>query len=634
MSLTRQLLVFISVLLFIVFFLSFVLSVKTTRDWLQDEAIFHAQDTATSLALSVGPFMDNENDPLIESMLQAIFDRTYYSKIELRNTSGDVVHSLLEKKHYAGVPAWFKRYNPMLLASAEVEISTGWPPAKGVIEVVVSPDYAYRKLYRQFKQTLLSSLGVLIVALCILYLLILMLLKSLKRLEDQARKIAAGEFIIVEPLPRTREIKNLAFTINSMSSRLGAMTHSLQKRIDVLGDELLHDDLTGLANNVSFEKELAELFKSTPHFYVFKIRMDCIEVLVKEYDKQHIDRFLQGFADLLSTFCEKHNDSNISCYRLYGADFVLVVEHSECTFITTLASELSHVISGLSVQTGQRDIAHIGIAANTCAVTVESLMNAATEAYEHARLISTNSYYVKQGLAIARTPAEWKELVFHAIERKYYPLQFQHAVEILATGSVLLKEVNVRFTDEKDVELPTAMFIATAEKFPQIVSFEKQVFEQVIQHLQQTQCSYKVALNVSIRSIKSTEFQNTLKQKLERQPHLSKKLVICISAYAAMKERDVVTDFSFFAQQFGIGIMLKRFDPGVISLDECSQFRPNYIRLARSITQNVLNDTSHHEYIRRLADYSRLMEIHLLAEQVQRQDDAFLQEAGLYGASY
>lgn len=95
MSLSKQLLILISSLFLMIFCVNFVISVNNIRDYLEGESESHAQDTATFLGLSLSPHMIKETDPIIETMMNALFDRGYYQEIKLVN----VEHKPLVSSH-------------------------------------------------------------------------------------------------------------------------------------------------------------------------------------------------------------------------------------------------------------------------------------------------------------------------------------------------------------------------------------------------------------------------------------------------------------------------------------------------------------------------------------------------------
>ena len=72
MTLLRQVILILSLMFALVFTGTFVITVDNTRRYLSEQLQSHAQDTATSLALSLTPHAD---DVLrMKSMVDAVFD--------------------------------------------------------------------------------------------------------------------------------------------------------------------------------------------------------------------------------------------------------------------------------------------------------------------------------------------------------------------------------------------------------------------------------------------------------------------------------------------------------------------------------------------------------------------------------
>ena len=64
---------------------NFLISVKNTKEYLETEATTKAQDTATSLGMTLKSFMKNKKDPEIVSIINAIANRGFYKEIRLED---------------------------------------------------------------------------------------------------------------------------------------------------------------------------------------------------------------------------------------------------------------------------------------------------------------------------------------------------------------------------------------------------------------------------------------------------------------------------------------------------------------------------------------------------------------------
>jgi len=87
MSLSKQLYIIISLIFFMIFAGNFLISVKNTKEYLESESVTKAQDTATSLGMTLKGLLKNKKDPEIESILRAIGNRGFYKEIRLEDTA-------------------------------------------------------------------------------------------------------------------------------------------------------------------------------------------------------------------------------------------------------------------------------------------------------------------------------------------------------------------------------------------------------------------------------------------------------------------------------------------------------------------------------------------------------------------
>ncbi len=85
MSLSKQLYIIISFIFFMIFTGNFIISIKNSKEYLEIESITKAQDTATSLGLTLKPLLINKKDPHIQSTINAIANRGFYKEIRLED---------------------------------------------------------------------------------------------------------------------------------------------------------------------------------------------------------------------------------------------------------------------------------------------------------------------------------------------------------------------------------------------------------------------------------------------------------------------------------------------------------------------------------------------------------------------
>jgi len=83
MSLSKQLYIIISFIFLLIFTGNFIISVKNTKEYLEIESFTKAQDTATSLGMSLKNDISMNRYPEVESTVKAISNRGFYKEIRI-----------------------------------------------------------------------------------------------------------------------------------------------------------------------------------------------------------------------------------------------------------------------------------------------------------------------------------------------------------------------------------------------------------------------------------------------------------------------------------------------------------------------------------------------------------------------
>src|SRR3970282_2547967 len=121
--------------------------VVAARRIMQERLESHAQDAATALGLPRGALLAHGELTLAQTVINPVFDRGYYQRIELISIEGRV---LLAKKLPAielGVPEWFATLLPLEAPTAGSLVMAGWKQV-GSVHVTSHPRFAYRQLWR------------------------------------------------------------------------------------------------------------------------------------------------------------------------------------------------------------------------------------------------------------------------------------------------------------------------------------------------------------------------------------------------------------------------------------------------------------------------------------------------------
>ena len=200
MTLYKQLSISI-VILFVLGFLGTVItSTNTMRHFMATQLESHAQDTATSLGLSLSPHMGTRDMPIINSMIDAIFDRGDYRKITVIAIDGVPLVERISRLDSRHAPDWFVNAVDLHAPTAEALIMSGWKQA-ATVYVTSNLDNAHNELWSNTVDTFLLFLVSALVILAIGLIALKMLLRPLHRVELQAAAICNQEYPVQKRLP-------------------------------------------------------------------------------------------------------------------------------------------------------------------------------------------------------------------------------------------------------------------------------------------------------------------------------------------------------------------------------------------------------------------------------------------------
>ena len=633
MSLSKQLLILISTLFLMIFSVNFILSVNNIKSYLEGESMIHAQDTATSLGLSLSPYMADEKDPILQTMMSAIFDRGYYKEVKLSNVDGHVLVALTSSKAVESVPNWFIQLLPMQTAVAESEISSGWN-ISGVVSVAINPGYAYFKLYDQVKTSFYYSLAAFVGSVALLLLVLQITLSSLKNIGQMAEMIENGNFKVIEKLPWTLEVRKVASSMNSMSKKLEQVIKNLNNKLEGLGRKLQLDELTGLNKKNSFELDMKEVFASNTEAFILLIKIDALGRLVKELDENAVDQFIKQFSTILKESHTTASFGELTAYRLLGSEFVILAREGGVDAAENLAASLSKSFSELGEKYYTTDIAHIGVTEFDQFSSTDNMLLAAKEAYEQAQMIGENSYFIRHGEDRAVDMNEWKQRVFDIVDRQDYTVSYIDPVVDLATEQIILKEAFSEVWGQNGEKLAIGTFVSVAEKFVKIVELDQGVTQQVIRYIKSEKVDYAIAINLSNRTVKNSDFRSWLAATLKKNPDIAHQLVFSFSAYAVAKEFNAYQVFIDFAHQYKAKVIIKRYESHVLAPRLLKRLKPDFIRLARDISLGIESDSAKQDFVKTVVEITDLIEISVLAENVGSDTEfEYMAKLGVKGAS-
>jgi len=539
-------------------------------------------------------------------------DKVLKASVKLK-LSKILVNSIRDIK-FDDVPQWFIDFIPIHLEEQKSIINDGWKTA-AIIYVKANPGVAYLKLYNQVQDELRYSLIAFLISFLLLTISLKLILKPLKDIETLANKISQGSYDTVIKLPWTTELKSVSIAMNSMSEKIKNIIQKLNNNIQKISEEIIKDPLTKLNNKQSFEDELKNCFNTKQNGYMFLIQISKLGEFAQVNGRNSVNNFLKEFANILK------NTKNGSSYRFYGSEFAMIIKNINENDVKKIGLEFKKKFEILANKFDKDDIANIGIVSFSQLDTMGTVLSGVSEAYEMAKQIGPNEFYIKKQNNDARGMLEWKSIVFDIIDTQNINIDYIGDILCTKTNNLLIQEAFSSMKDKNNENIPIGIFLSIAQENNKVVDFDKIIVEKIIEYINKNKIKHKILINLSIQSIQDIIFLSWLKDMIKANKSISNQLVFALTAYSISTHINEFETFVKFIEEQNALTMIKRFDIKFVKIDDLKKLKPNSIRLSRDYTSCICEDINKKSLVDSICKISELVNIKVYAESVVDDND-------------
>lgn len=627
MTLYRQLIIFTFVLFFVLFAGTWYAKLETTRSFLVDQLESHAQDTATSLGLSITQHMVARDMVTIESMINAVFDRGYYMVVRLVDVRDTILLDRTLDVTIENVPPWFIRWVELETPDATAHVMAGWNMA-GSVYVKSHPGYAYKTLWDDVVSTTLWFLA------CALFVFIAggfglrFLLRPLTLVEKQADAICRKEYEIQERIPWTREFKRVVEAMNRMTYRVKEMFEEQVMQAEGLRERAYTDPVTGLGNRRYFDTQVtARLDRkdSITKGILLLVKLNDLDKLNKEKGFEAGDEFLKRVARLL----QEATGSYASCVlaRLTGGDFGVFLPDAPPWDAETIARGIAGELGKLEAeQIALTDnVGYVGASTYETSVSLGRMLSEADLALTMASQTGPNGWAVR---AITEETAtmplgqqQWKEILEKAISEGRMSYDAQPVVKTSDMTMLHHLELFSRILLEDGKVLSAGVFIPLAERLNLMSSIDRSVIEAAIRLDRKQLPVESLAVNLSATSLRDEAFREWLQATLVALPGTAPRMIFEFSEFSAVQNLDLVREFGALLRDRGHGIGLDHYGQSFSNLGYLKSILPDYVKIDRAYTGELKDkDSDSRFFIGSLCSVAHSIDIMVIAEGVETQE--------------
>ena len=625
MTLYRQLVLIIIALLAAGFIGTVVISTNNLRHFLGEQLESHAQDTATSLGLSLSPHIQRSDLPIMNSMIDAIFDRGYFKSISVVTISGEVLVERDNPLQTENVPDWFIDHVDFQVPTAEAIIMSAWKQA-GTVRVTSHPGYAYRELWDNtvdsFWLFLLSALAAMLLAL----LFIRLLLKPLRRVEMQAEAICERSYPVQKQLPRTRELRRVVEAMNRLAIKINDIFTEQSLLTERLREQAFKDPVTGLGNRRYFNRQLQNLVESpeeSARGALMLLELHNLEQINSKSGYQVGDEVLYRTGELIEARLAKYQKYYAS--RISGAGFGIIATDINKSEADALADDLSKDILQLSAENlvVSEDIANIGVAMWKPGHTVSGLLSEVDIALRSAQSQGENTWYRYEPPASEQAPiqgaGQWHEFLDRTIVSDNLALFIQPVYTVTSGEHELLhNEILLRIPEEPGEFMPAGLFMPIAERIGLASAIDKLAVTRVLEHLALDGANNDVyAINLTSTSLHDPDFTEWLYSQLADYPGGKGRLVFELPEYGLLRDLHSARRLIEHLSGLGFGCGIDHVGRGFTSFGYLRNTKARYLKIDGSYTRDIDSESDNQFFIQALAETAHSIDIRVIAEAVE-----------------
>jgi diguanylate cyclase (GGDEF)-like protein len=625
MTLYRQIIISMISLFVLGFLGTVIITTGNLRTFLITQLEIHAQDTATSLGLSLSRPVQANDMTIVHSMVDAIYDRGYYQVIEV--TSIDDM-PLITRKHpdvTQNIPGWFINLVDLQAPTAEAMIMSGWTHAANVY-VTSHPGNAYKELWSSTIGTFWLFLISASVILTLGLLAVHYLLRPLREVEIQADAICNRSYPVQEKLPRTRELRQVVMAMNRLSVKISEIFSEQSALTERLREQAFQDPVTGLGNRRYFDRQIENLVESredSSHGALLLLEIRGLTDINESSGYVAGDQLLQRAADILGNATKSID--NCFAARISGAEYSIVAAGLDQGGAISLAEILSHDLLQLRIDghTRSEDIGHIGVALWKQGDTVYTLLSEADAALRTAQSSGQNTWQLYETAPADHTEIhgneQWRLFLEQAINSGNISLMAQPVYGLdKETPELLHKEILLRIHDNKGQPVKAGSFMPMAERMGFASAIDKLAISNLLTYMAYETDKLSIyAINLSSSSIHNPVFVQWLCSQLHAAPASARRLLIEFSEYSALKNIQETRNLIARLEAHGCHCGIDHFGRGFYSFSYLRSIKIRYLKIDGSYIRGLDKEEDNRFFIKALTDTAHSIDIKVIAQTVE-----------------
>ncbi|REL24433.1 EAL domain-containing protein [Thalassotalea euphylliae] len=427
------------------------------------------------------------------------------------------------------------------------------------------------------------------------------------------------------------EVYDDLIEIPELKTGIAEIKQLIEKQVStssVLEQHAYTDHLTGLDNRnrfVQYYESLREPESATKFGVLVISRCSELQTVNQIHGYHEGDNYIKNVASLIQSAVAAYRSGRL--FKLSSSDFATILPNITLKEAENFANDLTQRFNEFQQSADLDSVAYTGLVYFDQTKPLGELLALVDTGISIAQTQHINAWYIqKDSEALKNTDfnqgnQNWRQEIDNVIDNQRISLLVQ-PIQPTTRNSKVYGEVLARFLNSNDEMLPTASFIAMAEKLDKITAVDKLIIETAINEIiSKNIVDQSFGINVSARSISDEHFLIWLERKLLREASIAPRIIFEITEFGLQQNIKTSKRFIDLVHRAGSRVTVERFGVGLTSFKFFRDLKPDFIKMDSTYTRDIDDDKNNQYFLRVMVDLAHRLSITVLAESVESQEE-------------
>ncbi|NLS12684.1 EAL domain-containing protein [Vibrio sp. SM6] len=600
---------------------AFIIELLTKKAHLAQQQQVEITNTLNSIGLALAPYINNDDPIAAESVINAVFDGSHYSSVELRYLQSE--HKLVRQYPVQPqkAPHWLTQLNLFEPITADQVITSGWQQL-AVIQITSHPGIAYDQFWQTLQRMSLVFAVMFILGSSAIAYIVKRSLKPLHAITQKVNKISNHEFDKPLDSPNTADLIPVVNGINRMATQLESSFRAQVEEAQKFRNKAYLDPVSKLGNRALFMAQLDHWVADQTPGGIAILKLGFINELYHQKAYQVADEKVLKIADTIRSLTSASVDQivlNPTTARIAKDEIGFIfpkINETDLKLIVKallakpLLSQLiandqdqNHYLFGVAHSDGQQTRAEI------LSLVDGALAKAKSRPDKPYGFISTTQTQYLFG------KKQWQTIVEQAIRSGDVVFRFQHAKTM--QGNTFHREVYSKI-QRSGAEYHASEYLFALEQLQATWEYDKHVINAMIEQLASESQPTPIAINLSLSTVLEPRFIQWIKEVLPAHAAIAGQLHFELPEISFIQHAAITTLLCEAIVGSGARYGIDQYGRNFKSLAYINEFKPFYVKLDFLYTHN-LDDENQRYTLTALSRTAYNLDITTIAARVETQ---------------